>query len=65
MNTTYSVLHSRTFWTLVVMGALPVINLFVPFLPTSFQAVAEVVLAALGTYFHNSAVVTAGKVQPV
>ena len=60
MNTPYNVLTSRTFWTLVVMGLIPLVNLFVPFLPATFQAVAEVILAALASYFHVSAVNTAG-----
>ena len=60
---TFSIFRSKAFWTLLVMGLLPVVNLFVPFLPQAFQAVAEVVLAALATYFHNQTAVTAGAVN--
>lgn len=60
MNTTYSIFRSRTFWTLVVAGVLPVINLFVPILPQGFQALAEIILASLATYFHASTAQSSG-----
>lgn len=60
MSTTYSIFRSKTFWTLVVAGVLPVINLFVPILPQAFQALAEVILASLATYFHVSTAQSSG-----
>lgn len=60
MNQTYALLRSRTFWTLVVMSLLPVANAIVPTLGPSGQAVAEIVLGLIASYFHNATAVKAG-----
>lgn len=60
MNQNYALIRSRTFWTLVVMGALPIINLFVPLLSPTMQAIVEPILGLIATYFHNSTAQTAG-----
>lgn len=60
MNQTYSIFKSRTFWTLVVAGLLPVINLFVPILPVGIQAVVELLLSVLASYFHMDTAAKAG-----
>lgn len=60
MTQTYSLLRSRTFWTLVIMSLLPVLNAIVPTLPVPVQATAELILGILATYFHNSTAQKAG-----
>lgn len=62
MNT-YSLLRSRTFWTLVVMSLLPVANVIVPTLPEGAQAATEIVLGVIAAYFHNSTAVRSGAVN--
>lgn len=54
MNNTYSLLKSRTFWTLVIMSILPIANAIVPTLPTGVQDIAIAILGVLAAYFHNS-----------
>lgn len=61
MTPTYDILKSRTFWTLVVAGVIPVIDLFVPLLSPSTQAVVGVVLLAVANYFHVAGVQNFGK----
>lgn len=63
MNNAYSIFRSRTFWTLVVAGALPIVNLFTPFLPPAYQALAEVVLLAVANAFHLDTAKRAGAVN--
>jgi hypothetical protein len=64
MNTqTYSLLRSRTFWTLVVMSLLPIANALVPILPVSIQAAVELVLGVLASAFHNSTAQNSGAVN--
>lgn len=53
MNATYSLIKSRTFWTLVVMGLIPIVNLFLPLLSPQYQAAIEPILGFLAAYFHN------------
>lgn len=60
MNPTYSLLRSKTFWTLVVMSLLPIANSIVPTLPPLWQNMAELVLGILAAYFHNSTAQAAG-----
>jgi uncharacterized membrane protein len=60
MTQTYSLLKSRTFWTLVIMALLPVFSAVVATLPQSVQAIAEVLLGLLGAYFHKDGMVQAG-----
>lgn len=60
MQNTYSLLKSRTFWTLVIMALLPVANTIVPTLPMNVQDIATVVLGLLAAYFHNSTAQKAG-----
>lgn len=60
MQNTYNILKSRTFWTLVVMGLIPAINLFVVRLSPDLQAIIEPLLGLLAAYFHNSTAVSSG-----
>jgi hypothetical protein len=60
MENTYALLKSRTFWTLVAMSALPIVNAIVPTLPPLWQNVVEIVLAAAAAYFHKDGVVKFG-----
>lgn len=63
MNNTYALVRSRTFWTLVVMSLLPIVNAIIPTLPPLWQNVAEVALAGLAAIFHNSTAQKAGAVN--
>lgn len=63
MTNTYSIFRSKTFWTLVIAGLLPLVNLFVPFLPQGIQAIAELLLATLASYFHTQTAISAGAVN--
>jgi len=63
MNQTYSLLRSRTFWTLVVMSLLPVFSAVVATLPQAVQAIAEILLAMLASYFHKDGMVQSGAVN--
>ncbi len=63
MNQTYALIRSRTFWTLVVMSLLPVANAIIPTLAPSGQAIAEIVLGLIASYFHNSTAQKAGAVN--
>lgn len=48
----YSILKSRTFWTLVVMFIVGGGNALVPVLPSGLQATAMGLLSALAMYYH-------------
>ena len=63
MQNTYSLLRSRTFWTLVIMSLLPVANAIVPTLPQGAQAAAELVLGILAASFHKSTATRVGAVN--
>jgi len=56
MEQTYSLIKSRTFWTLVFMSLLPVANAIIPTLSPMGQTVAEMVLAVAAAYFHQDGV---------
>lgn len=49
---TYSLLRSKTFWTLVVTFVVGVGNLFVPVLPADVQGIVTTLLLMLASYFH-------------
>lgn len=53
MNNTYSLLKSRTFWTLVFMSLVPVVNAIIPTLSPMVQSIVVLILGAAGAYFHN------------
>ena len=48
----YSLLRSRTFWTIVAMAVVGAGNALVPVIPTDYQAIALLALSALASYFH-------------
>jgi hypothetical protein len=48
----YSLLKSRTFWTLVLMFLIGGGNALVPVLPSGLQATAMGLLACLAAYYH-------------
>lgn len=48
----YSLLRSKTFWTIVAMGIVGAGNAIVPVLPATYQAIVEIVLAAMASSFH-------------
>ncbi len=50
----YSLLRSRTFWTIVAMFVIGGGNAIVPVLPESIQVVGMFALSALASYFHLS-----------
>ena len=49
---TYSLLRSKTFWTIVAMALLGAGNALVPVMPADYQALALLVLSGLASYFH-------------
>jgi hypothetical protein len=53
MNQTYSLLRSKTFWTIVLMAVVGAGNAVIPVIPTQYAAVMEVVLAAIASIFHQ------------
>lgn len=48
----YSILKSRTFWTVVVMFLIGGVNAVIEFIPAGAQAAVMAVLAMLASYFH-------------
>ena len=48
----YSLLKSRTVWTVIFMFLVGGGNALVPVLPASIQATAMAVLSALAMYYH-------------
>ena len=54
MNQTYSLLRSKTFWTIVVMAVVGAGNALVPVIPPAYQAIVELVLASMASMFHLS-----------
>jgi hypothetical protein len=68
--TNYSVLKSKTFWTLVVTFVVTAGNAIVPLLPAGAQVTIVAILLALATIFHvsgvnNAAVASANAKLPV
>lgn len=63
MQQTYSLFKSRTFWTLVAMSLLPILNAIAPTLPLFWQNLAEVLLSILAAYFHNSTAQNSGAIN--
>ncbi len=59
----YSIFRSRTFWTVVVMGAIGAGNALVPVIPADYQALAMAVLATFATLFHLDTANKAGAVN--
>ncbi len=60
MTNTYSLLRSKTFWTIVAMAVIGAGNALVPVIPVAYQAVIEVILGAVASMFHLSTATTAG-----
>jgi hypothetical protein len=56
----YSLLRSRTFWTVVAMFVVGGGNAIVPILPPAFQALVEGLLGILAAYFHKDGMIAAG-----
>lgn len=54
MDKTYSLLRSKTFWTIVLMAFVGAGNAVVPVLAPQYAAILEVILAALASMFHLS-----------
>lgn len=52
MEQTYSLLRSKTFWTIVVAAVVGAGNAVVPFMPEQYSAIAVLVLTSLASYFH-------------
>lgn len=48
----YSLLRSKTFWTMVLMFVVGGGNAIVPIIPTADQALAMLVLTGVASYFH-------------
>lgn len=48
----YSILKSRTFWTILAMFIVGGVNAIVPFMPAEAQTIVMGVLGLLATYFH-------------
>lgn len=48
----YSILKSRTFWTIVAMFLIGGVNAIVQVLPPDIQAAAVAILGIAATYFH-------------
>ncbi len=48
----FSILKSRTFWTVVAMFVVGGGNAIVPVLPVGIQALALLILGGMATYFH-------------
>jgi hypothetical protein len=68
--TNYSILKSKTFWTLVVTFVVTAGNAIVPLLPAAAQVTVVAILLALATIFHvtgvnNAAVASASVQKPV
>lgn len=60
MQTTYSLLRSRTFWLLVIAAFIPVANAIVPTLPPSVQAIVSVILSGMAIVTHNATAQNSG-----
>lgn len=56
----YSLLKSRTFWTLIAMFIVGGGNALLPIIPPAYQALAEGLLGILAAYFHKDGMVQAG-----
>lgn len=56
----YSLLRSKTFWTIVVMAVVGAGNAIVPVLPADIASIIQVVLALLASYFHLQTATTFG-----
>jgi len=54
MTPNWSLLKSRTFWTIVAMFVVGGGNAIVPMIPADLQALVMLVLSGLATYFHVS-----------
>lgn len=50
----YSILKSRTTWTIVAMFVVGGLNAIVPILPPQLQAALEGILAIAAGYFHQN-----------
>ena len=50
----YSLLRSKTFWTIVAMAVLGAGNAVLPVIPADYQAVVMLVLGGLASLFHLS-----------
>lgn len=48
----YSLLRSRTFWTLVATAVVSVGNIFLPVIPVEYQAVLTMLLLGVASVFH-------------
>jgi hypothetical protein len=59
----YSLLKSRTFWTLVASFAYNVWQLFAPSVNPDVSAVINAAFLMLGSYFHLSGIQTASQPQ--
>lgn len=59
----YSLLKSKTFWTIVLMVVVGAGNAVVPVLPADWQAIVEAVLGALASAFHLSTAKNAGAIN--
>lgn len=48
----YSLLRSKTFWTIVVMALVGAGNAILPVLPVEYSSSLVVILGILASYFH-------------
>ncbi len=48
----YSLLRSKTFWTIVLMALIGAGNAIVPVIPPDYAGVLETILAVLASIFH-------------
>ncbi len=49
----YSLLRSRTFWTIVATAVIGAGNALVPVVPEQYSAILVILLSALASYFHQ------------
>jgi hypothetical protein len=59
----YSLVRSKTFWTILVMVVVGAGNAVVPIIPADYQAVVVMLLGALASTFHLNTAQNAGAVN--
>lgn len=48
----YSLLRSKTFWTIVAMVIVGSGNALLPVIPADYASVIQLILGAIASYFH-------------
>lgn len=52
MSQTYSLLRSKTFWTLMLMFGLDALSVYGNIMPPNMLMLANLVLTTVASYFH-------------